>query len=81
MRRLGPTVRYLGRSTVLLEIAGVRVLTDPLLRRRVGHLLRGARPPVMCDLRDESPWASRRWTLSDTGVDRAGLPPKPYRIR
>jgi L-ascorbate metabolism protein UlaG (beta-lactamase superfamily) len=37
-------VTYLGHSTVLLELAGVRLLTDPLLRRRVGPLAR--RSPV-----------------------------------
>jgi L-ascorbate metabolism protein UlaG (beta-lactamase superfamily) len=33
-------VRYLGHSTLLLEIAGVRVLTDPWLRARIGPLQR-----------------------------------------
>jgi L-ascorbate metabolism protein UlaG (beta-lactamase superfamily) len=37
-------VRYVGHSTVLIELDGVRLLTDPLLRRRVLHLLR--RSPV-----------------------------------
>ena len=36
------SVRYLGHSTVLVELDGARLLTDPLLRRRVGHLLRTA---------------------------------------
>jgi L-ascorbate metabolism protein UlaG (beta-lactamase superfamily) len=35
---------YLGHSTVLLEVDGVRVLTDPILRRRVGPLVRSAPP-------------------------------------
>ncbi len=35
---------YLGHSTVLVEIDGVRVLTDPILRRRVGPLVRTAEP-------------------------------------
>lgn len=35
---------YLGHSTVLLEIDGVRVLTDPILRRRVGPLVRASAP-------------------------------------
>jgi len=34
------SVRYLGHSTVLVELDGTRLVTDPLLRRRVGHLLR-----------------------------------------
>ncbi len=35
---------YLGHSTVLVEMDGVRVLTDPILRRRVGPLVRAATP-------------------------------------
>jgi L-ascorbate metabolism protein UlaG (beta-lactamase superfamily) len=31
---------WLGHSTVLVELDGARVLTDPVLRRRVGHLRR-----------------------------------------
>jgi L-ascorbate metabolism protein UlaG (beta-lactamase superfamily) len=37
---------YVGHSTVLLELSGVRLLTDPLLRSRVAHLRRDARPPT-----------------------------------
>lgn len=33
-------VRFLGHSTVLLELGGTRLLTDPILRRRVGPLVR-----------------------------------------
>ena len=33
-------VTYLGHATVLIEMDGVRVLTDPLLRRRIGPLVR-----------------------------------------
>ncbi len=33
-------VTYLGHATVLIEVDGVRVLTDPLLRRRIGPLVR-----------------------------------------
>jgi L-ascorbate metabolism protein UlaG (beta-lactamase superfamily) len=40
-----PRVTYVGHATVLIEIDGVRLLTDPLLRRRVGPLRRhGAAP-------------------------------------
>jgi L-ascorbate metabolism protein UlaG (beta-lactamase superfamily) len=36
---------WVGHATVLLELGGVRLLTDPLLRMRLGHLRRhGARP-------------------------------------
>ena len=34
------TVLYVGHATTLIEIDGVRLLTDPLLRRHVGHLQR-----------------------------------------
>jgi L-ascorbate metabolism protein UlaG (beta-lactamase superfamily) len=36
---------FLGHSSVLIELEGVRLLTDPLLRGRVAHLRRRA-PPV-----------------------------------
>jgi L-ascorbate metabolism protein UlaG (beta-lactamase superfamily) len=36
----GVHATWLGHSTVLLEIGGLRVLTDPLLRRRLGGLRR-----------------------------------------
>lgn len=42
------SVRWIGHSTVLLELDGVRLLTDPVLRGRVGHLRRlapAAAPP------------------------------------
>jgi L-ascorbate metabolism protein UlaG (beta-lactamase superfamily) len=38
------SIRYVGHSTVLIELDGVRLLTDPLLRRRVVHLHR--RSPI-----------------------------------
>jgi L-ascorbate metabolism protein UlaG (beta-lactamase superfamily) len=40
------TLTYVGHSTVVLELGGVRLLTDPLLRSRVAHLRRDARPPA-----------------------------------
>lgn len=38
-------ITYVGHSTVLLEIGGLRLLTDPLLRGRIGHLRRHSSPP------------------------------------
>ncbi|HEM46256.1 MAG TPA: MBL fold metallo-hydrolase [Alphaproteobacteria bacterium] len=38
-------ITYVGHSTVLIDIDGVRILTDPLFRRRVGGFLRRI-PPV-----------------------------------
>lgn len=37
-------LRYLGHSTVALDVDGARVLTDPILRRRVGPLVRAVEP-------------------------------------
>lgn len=37
-------VEWWGHSTVAIEMAGVRLLTDPLLTARAVHLLRAARP-------------------------------------
>lgn len=38
-------VSYLGHATALIELDGARLLTDPLLRRRVAHLVRTSSPP------------------------------------
>ena len=38
------SITWVGHSTVLVEADGVRLLTDPLLRSRVGHLRRVAGP-------------------------------------
>jgi L-ascorbate metabolism protein UlaG (beta-lactamase superfamily) len=35
-----PRLTWLGHSTVLIDLPGARLLTDPVLRRRVGHLVR-----------------------------------------
>jgi L-ascorbate metabolism protein UlaG (beta-lactamase superfamily) len=40
-----PRVTWLGHSTVLIELSGLRLLTDPLLRSRVFHLRRHGPPP------------------------------------
>jgi len=42
-------ITWLGHATVLLELRGARLLTDPLLRGRVAHLRRHA-PPVEASL-------------------------------
>ncbi|MET0326828.1 MAG: MBL fold metallo-hydrolase, partial [Ilumatobacteraceae bacterium] len=36
----GPAVTWVGHASVLIDIAGVKVLTDPLLTHRVAHLRR-----------------------------------------
>ena len=40
--RVPDRLRWLGHSTVLLELSGARLLTDPLLRGRILHLRRAA---------------------------------------
>jgi L-ascorbate metabolism protein UlaG (beta-lactamase superfamily) len=45
-------IAFLGHATVLIELDGVSLLTDPLLRPRVAHLRRQTPPP------DASAWAS-----------------------
>ncbi len=37
------SVQYVGHATVLVDLGGVRLLTDPLLRNRVAHLRRAAK--------------------------------------
>jgi L-ascorbate metabolism protein UlaG (beta-lactamase superfamily) len=39
-------VRWVGHATALVEVAGHRILTDPLLTRRVAHLRRRRSPPA-----------------------------------
>jgi L-ascorbate metabolism protein UlaG (beta-lactamase superfamily) len=38
------SITYVGHATCLLEMEGVRILTDPILRNRVGHIRRQTRP-------------------------------------
>jgi L-ascorbate metabolism protein UlaG (beta-lactamase superfamily) len=38
---------YVGHATVLLELGGMRVLTDPLLRRRIAHVRRRVPLPAL----------------------------------
>lgn len=44
-------ITYIGHATVLIELDGVRILTDPVLRRHIGYLVRrGAAPEVPRDV-------------------------------
>lgn len=45
---MGARLTYVGHGTVLLDLDGVRLLTDPLLRTRVAHLRRAV-PAVSAD--------------------------------
>jgi L-ascorbate metabolism protein UlaG (beta-lactamase superfamily) len=42
---LADRITYVGHATVLLELAGLRLITDPLLRERFMHLRRHAEVP------------------------------------
>src|SRR4051812_1356056 len=42
----GERITWVGHATVLLELAGARVLTDPVLRPRLAHLVRHAPAPA-----------------------------------
>ena len=46
------SITYLGHATVLIEIDGVRILTDPVLRRTIGHLRRQVPVPDPGPLED-----------------------------
>jgi L-ascorbate metabolism protein UlaG (beta-lactamase superfamily) len=39
-------ITYVGHSSVLIELGGVRVLTDPVLRSRIGYIRRIVPPPA-----------------------------------
>jgi L-ascorbate metabolism protein UlaG (beta-lactamase superfamily) len=49
LRRLaampGDRITYVGHATVLVELDGTRLLTDPVLRAAIGHIRRISRPP------------------------------------
>jgi L-ascorbate metabolism protein UlaG (beta-lactamase superfamily) len=42
-------ITYAGHATTLVELDGVRLLTDPVLRRRIAHLRRAAPVPELAD--------------------------------
>ena len=43
-------IRYIGHATTLVELDGVRLLTDPVLRRSVAHLRALQRAPTAAEL-------------------------------
>jgi L-ascorbate metabolism protein UlaG (beta-lactamase superfamily) len=45
-------ITWIGHATVLIELDGVRLLTDPLLRNHLGHLRRHGPAPDPAALRD-----------------------------
>ena len=55
-------ITYVGHATVLIELAGTRLLTDPVLRRRVLHIRRRADdPPAEVGERLRRWWGSERY--------------------
>jgi L-ascorbate metabolism protein UlaG (beta-lactamase superfamily) len=65
---LTPTARltWLGHSTVLLELDGARVVTDPLLMRRAAHLWRSAPLPDFDARADVVAVSHMHWDHFDT---------------
>jgi L-ascorbate metabolism protein UlaG (beta-lactamase superfamily) len=47
-----PRLHFLGHSTLLIELEGVRILTDPVLRPIIGPLVRSGPAPTPADYRD-----------------------------
>jgi L-ascorbate metabolism protein UlaG (beta-lactamase superfamily) len=47
-----PRIRYLGHSTLLIEVGGHRILTDPVLRPILGPLVRSGPAPTPDSYRD-----------------------------
>src|SRR5215203_2304302 len=43
-------ITYVGHATVLAELGGIRILTDPLLRRRLAHVRRRVPLPEDAEL-------------------------------
>ncbi len=64
-----PSIVWLGHSTVLIELDGVRLITDPVLRNRIGPLVRVADPPDAGAARDVD-----AVLLSHLHADHADLP-------
>jgi L-ascorbate metabolism protein UlaG (beta-lactamase superfamily) len=60
-------VTWLGHATVLLDVSGARLLTDPVLRRRVAHLVRHGDVPALPDRLDAI-------LLSHLHLDHADIP-------
>jgi L-ascorbate metabolism protein UlaG (beta-lactamase superfamily) len=61
------SITWLGHSTALIETGGTRVLTDPVVRKRVGHLIRQVDVPALPDRLDAV-------LLSHLHHDHADLP-------
>jgi L-ascorbate metabolism protein UlaG (beta-lactamase superfamily) len=60
-------ITWLGHATVLLDVSGARLLTDPVLRRRVAHLVRHGDVP-------ELPGRLDAILLSHLHLDHADIP-------
>jgi L-ascorbate metabolism protein UlaG (beta-lactamase superfamily) len=72
------TITWLGHSTVLIDADGTRVLTDPVLRKRVAHMFRVVPQPAVPERLDAV-------LLSHLHHDHADLPtlrtlPRPFEV-
>jgi L-ascorbate metabolism protein UlaG (beta-lactamase superfamily) len=61
-------ILYVGHATVLVEMGGTALLTDPVLRRRVGHLRRLVRAVAV--------YGSRSSSLASGSASVSGLAPE-----
>ena len=52
LRKMALEITWLGHATVLIELDGVRVLTDPVLGKRAGALVRIAPPVALASTSD-----------------------------
>jgi L-ascorbate metabolism protein UlaG (beta-lactamase superfamily) len=75
---------FVGHSTVLIELDGVRILTDPLLRRRFLHVERRAPPVDLAGLGDVDgvlishahPDHLDRWSLRQVAANATVVVPR-----
>ena len=83
-------ITWVGHSTVLVELDGVRLLTDPVLRSRLAHLRRVAeRRPTPARSETSTPCSSRTSTTTTSTCPRcaarrplaSGRRPAPARAR
>ena len=68
------TLTWLGHSSVVIDVGGTRVITDPLLRRRIFHLRRFAAAPQNIARIDAVLVSHVHWDHLDfRSLDRLGL--------
>ena len=76
----GGQVTYCGHATVLIELDGVRLLTDPVLRRRLFHLRRIVPGPLDPGALDGILVSHAHWDHLDLPTSAAARPLRPGRL-